>query len=56
MPESIHESPNDCRSKAASLITEIEKYKTSREVNQAAAESLERTADALALVIGEIAP
>ena len=56
MSENIHELLDECKVKAETLVSEIEKYKAATEVNKAATESLEKTSQALTDVIDRITP
>jgi hypothetical protein len=56
MPADLHKSLEECEVSAQALIKEMGQYKAARELNQKAADSLERTTAALSDVIRAIRP
>ena len=56
MPADLHKSLEECEAHAKALVHEMQQYKAARELNQKAADSLERTTAALSNVIRAIRP
>lgn len=56
MSQDVHVVLDECRTKAESLVDEIERYKSAAEVNQSAADSLESVSKTLISVIEQIEP
>lgn len=56
MSQDIHSALDECKSQAERLVEEIGRYRSSTNVNQAAADSLEAMGKALALAVKRIEP
>lgn len=56
MLQDIHILLDECKSKTEALVYEIEQYKSAKEINQAAAASLDGISQALKNVIKQIRP
>ena len=56
MPQNIHALIDECKARTETLVAEIEKYKSGKEIQQAATASLESTSKALKDVIAQIMP
>ncbi len=56
MSQDIHSALDDCRSQAERLVEEIRRYRSSADLNQAAADSLESVGKALELAVKRIEP
>jgi len=56
MPQNIHALIDECKTRTGALVAEIEKYKSGKELHQAATASLESTSKALKDVIAQITP
>jgi len=56
MPQNIHALIDECKTRTEALVAEIEKYKSGKELHQAATASLESTSKALKDVIVQITP
>ena len=56
MPADLNKSLEECEAQARALVNEMQQYKSSRILNQKAADSLESVVDGMARVIKEIKP
>ncbi len=56
MPADLNKSLEECEMNAKALVAEMRKYKGARELNQKAADALDKVTECLSRVISEIKP
>ncbi len=56
MPADLHKSLEECETYAKELVQEMRQYKAARELNQKAADALDKVASCLSRVVEEIRP
>ena len=56
MPQEVHTFLDECKKQSKELVSEIEKFKRSSEMNQAVIQSLSSIAQSLKAVIKEVEP